>query len=80
MLTSIYSTAASSGDFPVLMSSSFTNLSRPWYLLLVWQASVKPGSFKEVLYSMLVSWSSTILTLVVEIMRSRTSIACGPRY
>ena len=54
MLMVIHSTAASSGDFPVSahLMSSFTNIARPWYLLLVWPASVKPGCFKVVLFSL----------------------------
>ena len=64
-----HSTAASSGDFPVSahLVSSFINVTRLWCLLLVWPASVKSGSFKMVLFSLWVSWSSTTLTLVVEV-------------
>ena len=57
----IYSTAASSGDFPVSvhLMASFTNLARPRCLLLVWKASMKSESFKVVLFSLWVSWKVT---------------------
>ena len=53
-----HSTAASCGDFPVSIHliSSFSNVTRLWCLLLVWPASVKPGNFKMVLFSLWISW------------------------
>ena len=48
-------------------------VAKPWCLLLVWPASVKPESFRVSLFSLCVSWRRTTVALFLMVICSRTS-------
>ena len=48
-------------------------VARLWCLILVWPASLKPGSFRVALFSLCVSWSTTTVALFLMAICSRTS-------